>query len=543
MDEVKETKETSPTNMESMENLSSEELDIDEPKQGQLRDGVILDIRKDGLVVDIGAKRDGHIPRSDLEDLTEEEREKFIVVDRDIPVLVTEVQDGDGNVKVSISQALEQKDWEEAKRLKKEKEVYEAEVVGSNRGGLLVDFGHLQGFVPMSQLIGFSRIRNPEKRYRRLQDMVDDTILLKVIEVNAERQRLIFSQRAASKEWRARRRELLLEELEPGQIRSGRVSQITDFGLFVNLGGIDGLVHVSELSWGRIEKPEEVYKVGQRLRVKVLNVDRERQRIGLSLKALQPDPWESVDEKYDVGDLVEGTVSQVVDFGVFVELEPGIEGLLHNSELISPSQRDELEAEDKILVKVIRIEPHRRRIGLSVKQVSLQEWETWHAENIQEPASETPAEEEEPPAEKVVAEAEVIPEETVEKVEEPEEAALLEEEEVATEAEAEVETEAADVEAEEPEVVAPPAEEEEVAEAESETEVLEEKSEAVEETVEEEAKETEETAPPVEEEDVTETEVEAETEPLDEEAEPEKPAADSEEEEEPQATEMEGGEA
>jgi len=191
----------------------------------------------------------------------------------------------------------------------------------------------------------------------------------------------------------------------------------------LNLGGIDGLVHVSELSWGRIEDPEEVYKVGQRLKVEVLNVDRDRQRIGLSLKALQSDPWESVGERHSVGDLVEGTVSQVVDFGIFVELEPGIEGLLHNSELISPSQRDELKSGDKILVKIIRIEPHRRRIGLSVKQVRLHEWEAWHAEHEQAPAELAPSsieveeeeEEQEPepepeaePAEEEAEEAEAI---------------------------------------------------------------------------------------------------------------------------------------
>jgi small subunit ribosomal protein S1 len=412
--ESQETQEAPPTDdVDSMEDLASEELDIEEPERGQLRDAIVLDVRKEGLVVDIGGKRDGFVPQSDLDDLTEEEREKFTTIDREVPVVVTDVQGSDGNVECSIAQALEQQDWEEAKRLKKTKEVHETEVVDSNRGGLLVNLGHLQGFVPMSQLIGFSRIRNPEKRYQRLREMVGDTILLKVIEVNPEHGRLIFSQRAASKEWRARRREQLLEELEPGQIRSGRISQITDFGLFVNLGGIDGLVHVSELSWGRIEDPEEVYKVGQRLKVEVLNVDRERQRIGLSLKALQADPWESVGEKYVVGDLVEGTVSQVVDFGIFVELEPGIEGLLHNSELISPSQRDELKSGDKILVKVIRIEPHRRRIGLSVKQVRLHEWETWHAEHEEASAELAPSiadegeeRETEPEAEPVEEEAE-----------------------------------------------------------------------------------------------------------------------------------------
>jgi small subunit ribosomal protein S1 len=205
--------------------------------------------------------------------------------------------------------------------------------------------------------------------------------MLKVIEVNPRRRRLILSQLAAAKEWRAARRKKLLNELEAGQIRTGRLSQITDFGLFINLGGLDGLVHISELSWGRVEDPREIYNAGQRLKVKVLSVDRERQRIALSIKALTPDPWESVPEHYQSGDLVEGKVTQIVDFGVFVELEPGVEGLLHNSELRDPEQREELEPNTSILVKVIRVEADRRRIGLSVRQVSRQEWEEWAIES------------------------------------------------------------------------------------------------------------------------------------------------------------------
>ena len=229
----------------------------------------------------------------------------------------------------------------------------------------------------MSQLIGFSRIHQAAERQRRLQNMVGESIMLKVIEVNRRRRRLILSQRAAAKEWRAARRETLLEELEPDQIRRGRISQITNFGLFVNLGGLDGLVHISELSWGRIENPSEVYREGQRVKVKVLNVDRERQRIALSIKALTPDPWDIAPEKYAIGSLVEGKVTQVVDFGVFVELEPGVEGLLHNTELRDVEQRNELESGETVLIKIIRVEPDRRRIGLSVKQVRPDEWEEW----------------------------------------------------------------------------------------------------------------------------------------------------------------------
>ncbi|MCU0519669.1 MAG: S1 RNA-binding domain-containing protein [Anaerolineae bacterium] len=364
----------------SWEEQLEESLNASTIKRGELREGTILSRRSDGFVVDIGAKRDGFVP---FEDLAEVHGREFNVGDL-VPVVVARFRDSDGNVELSISQALLQEDWLIAERLLESQDVYESRVTGANRGGLTVEFGRLRGFVPMSQLIGFNRIRQPGERQRRLEAMVDEEILLKVIEVNRRRRRLILSQRAAAKEWRATRRQDLLEELEADQVRRGRISQITDFGLFVNLGGMDGLVHISELSWGRIENPSEVYHVGQRVKVKVLNIDRDRQRIALSIKALAPDPWESVVERYNIGRLVQGRVTQVVDFGVFIELEPGVEGLLHNSELRDVAQREDMVSGEAVLVKVIRVESDRRRIGLSVRQVRPEEWEEWALAQIAE---------------------------------------------------------------------------------------------------------------------------------------------------------------
>ena len=364
----------------SWEEQLEESLNASTIKRGELREGTILSRRSDGFVVDIGAKRDGFVP---FEDLAEVHGREFNVGDL-VPVVVARFRDSDGNVELSISSALLQEDWLIAERLLESQDVYESRVTGANRGGLTVEFGRLRGFVPMSQLIGFNRIRQPGERQRRLEAMVDEEILLKVIEVNRRRRRLILSQRAAAKEWRATRRQDLLEELEADQVRRGRISQITDFGLFVNLGGMDGLVHISELSWGRIENPSEVYHVGQRVKVKVLNIDRDRQRIALSIKALAPDPWESVVERYNIGRLVQGRVTQVVDFGVFIELEPGVEGLLHNSELRDVAQREDMVSGEAVLVKVIRVEPDRRRIGLSVRQVRPEEWEEWALAQINE---------------------------------------------------------------------------------------------------------------------------------------------------------------
>ena len=432
----------------SMENLEDEALDFDQPKRGQLREGVVAYVRDEGLVVDIGSKRDGFVPMSDLEQLDESERE--FSAGQTIPVVVVKSRNSDGNVELSVSQAKLQEDWLKAEHLKAEQNVHEAKVLEANRGGLTVEFGRLRGFVPMSQLIGFSRLSQAAERYRRLRSMVGKSLMLKVIEVNRSRRRLIFSQLAAAKEWRAVRRQRLLEELEAGQVRTGRLSQIADFGLFVNLGGLDGLVHVSELSWGRIESPADVYHVGQRIKVKVLSVDKDRQRIALSIKALRPDPWESVPERYTVGRLVSGKISQIADFGVFVQLETGVEGLLHNSELLSPEQREELEIGGELLVKVIRIEPERRRIGLSVRQVRLEEWEQWAAEaEAEAEAKEAEAEVEETEAE-MAADIEADVEEVEDQLDSEDDADIVEE---AADAEPVEESSEAD-EAEAPEVVA-----------------------------------------------------------------------------------------
>ena len=371
--EEQKAPQTEPTTMEQWEDQLEEIVTGGELRRGELREGTILDVRDGGLVVDIGSKRDGFVPQEDMENL---ENRTFAAGDT-VHVIVTRFRDSDGNVELSISQALLQEDWIIAEKMKEEESIYEGTVLNANRGGLTVEFGRLRGFIPMSQLIGFSRIRQASERQRRLEAMEGESIMLKVIEVNRRRRRLILSQRAAAKEWRAARRQGLMEELEADQVRRGRISQITDFGLFVNLGGLDGLVHISELSWGRIDNPREVYHEGQRVKVKVLNVDHERQRIALSIKALSPDPWDIAPEKYEEGTLIEGKVTQIVDFGIFVELEPGVEGLLHNSELGDIEQRNELEAGDAVLVKVIRVEPDRRRIGLSVRQVSRNEWEEW----------------------------------------------------------------------------------------------------------------------------------------------------------------------
>jgi small subunit ribosomal protein S1 len=296
-------------------------------------------------------------------------------------------------------------DWLDAEEMMKSGKLYEGEVSNYNRGGLIVKFGKIRGFVPTSQVVGLPRRLREEQRRQRLAAMIGERIGLKVIEVDRQRRRLIFSQRRALRAWQELQRGRVMDELREGETRHGKVTSITDFGAFVDLGGADGLIHVSELSWRRVEHPREVLKVGDEVDVFVLNVDRERRRIALSLKKLQPDPWTLVDDHYRAGQLVEGRVTRVVDFGAFVAVDLGIEGLLHAKEMIGTpelSPADIVQAGDTLPVKIIGIDSHRRRLDLSAKQVRQDEWERWMAE--QQAAQEAEAAAAEPAVEEATAE-------------------------------------------------------------------------------------------------------------------------------------------
>jgi len=330
--------------------------------------------------VDIGGKREGIVPRRDLELLGQEAVAELAVGD-EVVVCIMRPEDREGNLLVSINQAQRETDWRQAEELLQDEEIWEGEIVGCNRGGLLVSFGRLQGFVPQSQVAQLPRGLSREERNERLSELVGKKLPLKVIEVNRHRRRLVLSNRAAVRDWRRKQRERLLEELAEGDVVHGTVSSLCDFGAFVDLGGADGLIHFSELAWHRVKHPSEVLQEGQEVDVYVLRLDHERRRIGLSLKQLQPDPWSLVDGHCAGGDLVAGVVTNVVDFGAFVRVEEGVEGLVHVSEIpnglypqeaVSPGQR--------VLVRVLRVEPERRRIGLSLRQVSSQERDEWLAQ-------------------------------------------------------------------------------------------------------------------------------------------------------------------
>jgi small subunit ribosomal protein S1 len=401
----------------------SEEYDYKRPKRGDIRYAEVLRIDAKEIIVDIGGKTEGVVPSADLDRMGEEALAEIEVGDK-VPVYVLRPESADGDVIVSLNMARTMEDWRRAEKLFEDGEVFEGTIAGYNKGGLLVYFGQIRGFVPSSQLSGLSRRSSHEDRMGMLSKMEGQQLLLKVIEVDRQRRRLIFSERAASREWREQRKDELLDELQEGDIRKGSVRNLCDFGAFVDLGGADGLIHISELSWRRVKHAREVLRVGDEVEVYVLRVDRERKRIGLSLKRLQPDPWHVAEEKYEVGQIVKSVVTNIVDFGAFARIEDGIEGLVHVSELSDGdfAPRDLVREGEELYVKILSIDADRQRMGLSLRQAPAREeieGEEVRAEAVEEGEAEV-AEQPSVEAEDAVSEAEV-PEESLA---EEEEAAL-----------------------------------------------------------------------------------------------------------------------
>jgi small subunit ribosomal protein S1 len=361
--------------------LEGEAYGLDSPKRGELRTGTIARISGGDILVDIGAKSEGMIPASEVEQMSEEQRTQ-LVVGHEIPVYIVRGGDRDEGMLLSALRAMEEGDWAQAEALLQSQEVYEGAVGGYNKGGLIVKVGNLRGFIPASQISLARRRRSegetPEKRWGK---MVGEPILAKVIEVDRRRNRLILSERAAAREARKALKERLITELQPGEVRSGRVISIADFGAFVDIGGADGLVHMSEISWKRIAHPRDALEVGQEVQVKVLSVDPERKRISLSLRELQPDPWEATVGALHEGQLVEGTVTKLTKFGAFASLKLAgdyeVEGLIHISELSDRRIEHPKEAVHEgqtVTLRVIKIDRPRKRIGLSLKRVASAEY-------------------------------------------------------------------------------------------------------------------------------------------------------------------------
>ncbi len=351
------------------QDLLDDSFEFFQPSRGDILDAEILEIRESEIVVGLGAKRDGIVPSQDVQRLDPKVLKSFHVGDT-VPVYILNPSDKDGNLIVSLNLGLQGQDWVRARHLLENGEIVEAGVIGYNKGGLLVQFGRLEGFVPSSHLAESS---GEGDRHAALSQMIGQTLALKVIEVNQARRRLILSQREAQKGWRTLQKKKLLDDLTVGSVVTGTVTGIRDFGVFVDVGGADGLIHVSELDWHRVPHPRDVVKIGDKIQVYVLDLDRENQRIALSLKRTKPDPWAVVLENYHIGEVVEGSVSNVVDFGAFIVLTDGIEGLLHVTEMGDGTLTEPysyLKQGDKVQVRIVRIEPERKRIGFTQREDS-----------------------------------------------------------------------------------------------------------------------------------------------------------------------------
>jgi small subunit ribosomal protein S1 len=356
-----------------MEKWLSETFDYERPKRGELREGTILQIDDAHMLIDVGLKTDGLVPRSDLAQLDEETLSE-LQPGQVVETRVITPTDREGELILSLYQAQQEENWQQAQALLDRGKIWEGEVIGANRGGLLVKFEHLQGFVPKSHL--WQRKQNQNDFSSVRQAYLGRTVPLNVIEVDRNQNRLVFSERLARKQLRAQKRKQLLNKLEEGQVVSGVVTKLVKFGAFVDLGGADGLIHISELAWQHIQHPGEILQVGDEVEVYVLRLDHNRQHIKLSRKRLQPSPWDTVDERYAVGQQVSGTVTGLVNFGAFVRLEDGLEGLVHISELSDPpptAPQDIVRPGDELTLRILKIDGARQRMGLSLKAVSLQE--------------------------------------------------------------------------------------------------------------------------------------------------------------------------
>ncbi|MBC7227127.1 MAG: S1 RNA-binding domain-containing protein [Thermoflexales bacterium] len=399
--EFTESSSAQPETAVDMESLLQEQEGY-VARPGEIRKGRVIQVTEDGALVDVGLKREGFVPISDLRQVRKEMGEIHEGDEVFVKLLESE---SEGYIKASIYQARLEEDWIRAEEMMRSGALYEGRISSYNRGGLTVPFGRIRGFIPVSQVVGIPRGLKESERRQRLAAMVGQTVGLRVVDVNREEKRLILSQRRAHRAWQRILRKRLLDSLEVGQRRRGKVSSITDFGVFVDLGGVEGMVHVSELSWHRVEDPHQVVQVGDEVEVVVLEVNRRRERIALSIKQTQEDPWTRVGEKYRENQLVEGEVTRVTDIGAFVELEPGVEGLLHASELIGApdvTPQQVLKPGETILVKVLEVNPSRRRIRLSARRVRRDEWERWAAEKAARERAAKPA----PEAEMAVFEAE-----------------------------------------------------------------------------------------------------------------------------------------
>lgn len=357
---------------QGMAELLEEEQSLKSLRRGDIIEGVVMHADRESILVDISSKTEGFIPAQEMRSLTPEELSALQVGDP-LLVYVLNPENQEGQVVLSLDRASGERGWRTLQTRFEAQEIFEAEVVGYNKGGLLVNIEGIRGFVPSSQVVGLradtGEGEGPSEE--RLAEWIGRTLRLKIIELNRRRNRLILSERVALQEWRSQQKDRLLSELQEGTVATGTVTSIRPFGVFVDIGGADGLIHLSELSWGRNQNPEEVVKVGDQVEVYILKVDPETKKIALSLRRAQPAAWDSVVDSYQVGQMVRGTITKLTNFGAFAHIDGPVEGLIHISELADrriTHPKEVVKEGDVLTLKIIRIEKDRHRLGLSLRQ-------------------------------------------------------------------------------------------------------------------------------------------------------------------------------
>ncbi len=332
-------------------------------EEGEVVTGHVVRIDKDEVLVDIGYKSEGVIPANELSIRKSVDPNEEVHLGEEVDAIVMTKEDQDGRLIMSKKRARFEKAWRRIETAAESGEPVEGTVIEVVKGGLIIDLG-VRGFLPAS-LVDIRRVPN-------LDEYMGTKIETKVIELNRSRNNVVLSRRAVLEEERKEVRQQILDRLQPGLVVEGQISNIVDFGAFVDLDGIDGLIHISELSWSHVNHPSEILNIGDTVKVKVLDIDRDRQRISLGLKQTQEDPWQRIVDTYNVGDELEGKVTKVVTFGAFVEILDGVEGLVHISELAPhhvESPREIVHPGDEIRVKILEIDSERRRLSLSAKRV------------------------------------------------------------------------------------------------------------------------------------------------------------------------------
>lgn len=351
------------------------EYELRNPRPGQVLLGRVVRKDADSVLVDVGYKSDALVEQKDIEKLPQDFFQNLSIGD-EVYVEVLRPASGEKELLVSLSKGLDAQSWEKAKLYQANNQILSLQIHSYNRGGFLIKFETLMGFLPFSQVPEFQKVKSARKLEALKKKFIGVTLDVKILEVVREQNRLIFSVLAAEIEKRRQR----LAQIKKGQILTGKIRNLTSFGAFVDLNGVEGLIHITQLDWREIKHPSEVVRVGEEVQVKVIKVDASQERIALSRKALLPSPWETILDEYQVGDYVEGRITRLAEFGAFVKLPIGVEGLIHTSQIgytASTEAKEAVKPGDHVLVRILSIEPKKKRISLSMRKVPLEKQIAW----------------------------------------------------------------------------------------------------------------------------------------------------------------------